>query len=109
MMGVLTPPIGKTSRCLTLPSCALISACSAASTSSGWRWVGQRLEPDGAVLACRVEPGEFDRWWCRCGGEGAPRDTVSRRLAHEPFGWRPTTVLVTIRRFRCTICRHVWR
>jgi len=75
----------------------------------GLEVVGQRLEPDGAVLACRVEPGEFDRWCRRCGGEGAPRDTVSRRLAHEPFGWRPTTLLVTIRRFRCTICRHVWR
>jgi hypothetical protein len=26
---------------------------------------------------------------------------VVRRLAHEPFGWRPTTLLVTIRRYRC--------
>src|SRR6476661_4523141 len=25
------------------------------------------------------------------------------------FGWRPTTLLVTIRRFRCTTCRRVWR
>jgi transposase len=70
---------------------------------------GQRLEPDAAVLACRVEPGEFDRWCRRCGCEGVPRDTVTRRLAHEPFGWRPTTLLVTVRRFRCTGCRHVWR
>jgi transposase len=38
-----------------------------------------------------------------------PRDTVTRRLAHEPFGWRPTTLLVTIRRYRCAGCRHVWR
>jgi hypothetical protein len=70
---------------------------------------GQRLEPDGAVLACRVEPGEFDRWCRRCGCEGTPRDTVTRRLAREPFGWRPTTLLVTVRRFRCTGCPHVWR
>jgi transposase len=70
---------------------------------------GQRLEPDAAVLACRVEPGEFDRWCRRCGCEGVPRDTVTRRLAHEPFGWRPTTLLVTVRRFRCTGCPHVWR
>src|SRR4029079_16001186 len=27
----------------------------------------------------------------------------------EPFGWRPTTLLVTIRRYRCAGCRHVWR
>jgi transposase len=60
-------------------------------------------------LACRVVPSEFDRWCRRCGAEGAPRDTVTRELAHEPFGWRPTTLLVTIRRYRCTSCPHVWR
>jgi len=75
----------------------------------GLQVVGQRLEPDRAVLACRVEPGEFDRWCRSCGCEGTPRDTVTRRLAHEPFGWRPTTLLVTIRRFRCAGCRRVWR
>ncbi len=48
--------------------------------------------------------------WCRrCGCEGAPRDSVTRRLAHEPLGWRPTTLLVTIRRYRCGGCGHVWR
>ena len=75
----------------------------------GLEVTGQRLEPGRAVLACRVEPGEYDRWCRRCGAEGASRDTVVRRLAHEPFGWRPTTLLVTVRRFRCTGCRHVWR
>jgi transposase len=34
---------------------------------------------------------------------------VTRRLAHEPFGWRPTTLLITVRRYRCAGCRHVWR
>ena len=68
---------------------------------------GQRLEPDRAVLACRVlDP---DQWCRRCGCEGSPRDTVTRQLAHEPFGWRPTTLLITIRRYRCTGCGHVWR
>ena len=38
-----------------------------------------------------------------------PRDTVTRQLAHEPLGWRPTTLLVTVRRYRCTECGHVWR
>lgn len=53
---------------------------------------GQRLEPDRAVLACRVvEQGDGAEQWCRrCGCEGAPRDTVTRQLAHEPLGWRPT-------------------
>jgi transposase len=34
---------------------------------------------------------------------------VTRRLAHEPLGWRPTTLVVTIRRYRCSGCGHVWR
>jgi len=34
---------------------------------------------------------------------------VPRRLAHEPLGWRPTTLLVTVRRYACTGCGHVWR
>jgi transposase len=73
----------------------------------GLEVTGQRLEPDRAVLACRVV--EPDSWCRRCGCEGAPRDTVIRRLAHEPLGWRPTVLLVTVRRYRCTGCGHVWR
>jgi len=69
--------------------------------------VGQRLEADRAVLACRVV--EPDQWCRRCGCEGAARDTVTRRLAHEPFGWRPTVLEITVRRYRCTGCAHVWR
>jgi transposase len=71
----------------------------------GLQVVGQRLEPDRAVLACRVvETDEFARWCRRCGCEATPRDSVTRRLAHEPLGWRPTTLLITIRRYRCTGC-----
>ena len=73
----------------------------------GLEATGQRLEPDRAVLACRVV--ESDQWCRRCGCEGAPRDSVVRRLAHEPLGWRPTTLEVTVRRYRCTGCGHVWR
>jgi hypothetical protein len=73
----------------------------------GLEVTGQRLEPDRAVLACRiVDP---DDWYRRCGCQGAPRDSVIRPLAHEPFGWRPTTLLVTVRRYRCSGCGHVWR
>ena len=72
---------------------------------------GQRLEPKRALLACRVlTPADSDERWCRrCGCEGVARDTVTRRLAHEPYGWRPTTLVVTIRRYSCTGCTHVWR
>ncbi|MGP9503198.1 ISL3 family transposase [Specibacter sp. AOP5-B1-6] len=73
----------------------------------GLEATGQRLEPAGAVLACRVV--EPDRWCRRCGCEGTGRGTVVRRLAHEPLGWRPTTLEVTVRRYRCTGCGHVWR
>ena len=59
------------------------------------------------MLACSVV--EPDRWCRRCCCEGVARDTTVRRLAHEPFGWRPTTLLVTVRRYRCTGCGHVWR
>jgi len=75
--------------------------------------VGQHLEPDHTVLACRVAAGpdtaQADRWCRRCGCEGSVRDSVTRRLAHEPFGWRPTTLLVSVRRYRCSGCGHVWR
>ena len=69
--------------------------------------VGQRLEPGRAVLACQVV--EPDRWCRRCGCEGAARDTVLRRLAHEPLGWRPTVLEVRVRRYQCTGCGQVWR
>jgi hypothetical protein len=76
----------------------------------GLQVVDQRLEPGRAVLACRVvETGEFARWCRRGGREAAPRDSVTRRLAHEPLGWRPTTLQITIRRYRCTGCGHADR
>ena len=73
----------------------------------GLQVTGQHLASDRAVLACRVlEP---DPWCRRCGCQGDVRDSVVRRLAHEPLGWRPTTLLVTVRRYRCPACGHVWR
>lgn len=73
----------------------------------GLEVTGQQVAADRAVLACRVA--DEDRWCRRCGQEGSPRDSVTRTLAHEPFGWRPTTLLITIRRYRCAGCQHVWR
>ena len=73
----------------------------------GLEAVGQLLEPDRAVIECRVA--EADPWCRECGAEGAPRDTVTRRLAHEPFGHRPTMLLVRVRRYRCGHCGRTWR
>ena len=58
-------------------------------------------------MECRVV--EADRWCRKCGCEGVARDTVTRRLAHEPFGHRPTTLLIRVRRYKCSGCGHVWR
>ncbi len=59
------------------------------------------------MIECRVV--ENDPWCRKCGAEGVPRDTVVRRLAHEPFGHRPTTLLVRVRRYRCAQCGKTWR
>ncbi|MGO1312578.1 MAG: transposase family protein, partial [Brevibacterium aurantiacum] len=73
----------------------------------GLEAVGQQLAPDRAVIECRVV--ERDPWCRKCGAEGIMRDTVTRRLAHEPFGHRPTTLLVRVRRYQCDHCRRIWR
>ena len=73
----------------------------------GLEVTGQCLRPDRAILACRVT--DPDDWCSRCGCLGVPRDTVTRRLSHEPLGWRRTTLLVSVRRYRCTGCGQVWR
>ncbi|MEP6853096.1 MAG: ISL3 family transposase [bacterium] len=74
---------------------------------------GQYVAEDHTVLACRVvEPDdvtERDCWCTCCGAQGVPRDTVVRKLAHVPVGWRPRILHVTVRRYRCAACGHVWR
>ena len=73
----------------------------------GLEVMGQRIWPDHAVLACRIA-GE-DRWCRRCGCQGICRGTVFRCLAHVPCGWCPTILHVSVRRYRCQTCAHVWR
>ena len=73
----------------------------------GLEVVGQRLEPDRTVLECRLA--EADPWCRGCGAEGVPRGTVTRRLAHDPFGHRPTTLLLRVRRYRCSPGGRTWR
>lgn len=34
---------------------------------------------------------------------------MTRKLAHEPFGHRPTTLLIRLRRYKCELCGRVWR
>ena len=69
--------------------------------------VGQCLESDRAVIECRVA--EPDPWCRGCGSQGLSRGTDARLVAHEPFGHRPTTLLVRIRRYKCSGCGRSWR
>ena len=69
--------------------------------------VGQRLTRRRAVLECRLA--EEDPWCRACGARATSRGSISRSLAHEPFGHRPTTLLVRIRRYRCDHCGYHWR
>ncbi|SMX65576.1 zinc-finger of transposase IS204/IS1001/IS1096/IS1165 [Brevibacterium antiquum] len=69
--------------------------------------IGQHITAHKAVLKCR--PNTADDRCRRCGGHGDIRDTVLRRLAHEPFGHRPTTLHIRLHRYKCIECGHVWR
>lgn len=68
---------------------------------------GQHLSKTKAEIVCHVTNPDP---WCRtCGAPGVPRDTVIRRIAHQPFGWRPTVLVIKHRRYRCAYCRRVRR
>jgi len=69
--------------------------------------IGQNITDAKAEILCEVTTPDP---WCRsCGCQGSPRDTVIRRIAHAPFGWRPTVLVIKHRRYRCITCHHVWR
>ncbi len=59
--------------------------------------VGQWLTAERAVLECRLA--EEDPWCRACGARSTSRGTITRSLAHQPFGHRPTTLLVRIRQY----------
>lgn len=71
--------------------------------------VGQFLTAQRAVIECRMPIGLEDPLCKVCGAQGAARGTVARRLAHVPVAWRPTELVVRVRRFACRHCRRVWR
>ena len=71
--------------------------------------MGQFLTVECAVIECRMPIGFEDPFCKACGAQGQARGTVARRLSHVPVGWRPTQLVVRVRRFACTGCRRVWR
>ena len=68
---------------------------------------GQLVEPDHTVLTCVPTTAAVS--CAGCDGPGARYDTVVRRLAHVPYGWKPTILEVLVPRYRCRGCRRVWR
>lgn len=67
----------------------------------------QIINADHSVLVC--VPTTPATGCPSCGGPGLRHDTVVRRLAHVPFGWKPTILQVRVPRYRCPDCRRVWR
>ncbi|MDO5618853.1 ISL3 family transposase [Kocuria sp.] len=73
----------------------------------GLEAVGQLITPNRALIECRLARPDP---WCRdCGCKALSRGTIARQLAHAPYGHRPTTVLVRIRRYHCPACGTSWR
>lgn len=67
----------------------------------------QHVEPDHTVLRCR--PTTPPLLCPGCARPGVRHDTVLRRLAHVPLGWKPTILEVVVPRYRCWPCRRIWR
>ena len=68
---------------------------------------GQIVGPEHSVLMC--VPTTPATPCPDCAGPGRRHDTVIRKLAHVPFGWKPTILSVGVPRYRCVECRRVWR
>lgn len=77
--------------------------------SLGLTATGMRIDGGSALVECRLQALEEDAFCRVCGAQGVAVGTVSRHLAHVPVGWRPTHLLVRLRRWRCQGCERVWR
>ncbi len=68
---------------------------------------GHPLTAQAATLQCRAA--EPDPWCTHCGAMGASRGTITSRPTHVPYGHRPATLLLRIRRYTCTGCGRFWQ
>ena len=68
--------------------------------------VGQRLV--GGVALVEREVADPVPWCPRCGCRGKSFGSVARRLAHVPFGTRPTIVLVHAGHYICRTYQTFW-
>jgi len=109
MMGAATHAIRETSMCLRLSSIGRDLTTFLRRDVPGLTAVGQILTSTRAIAERRIPIG-FEASFCKaCGAHGVSRGTVARCLAHVPAGWRPTQLVVCVRRLTCTHCRRVWR
>ena len=67
----------------------------------------QIVHPDHSVLVCT--PTTPAGPCPACAGPGSRHDTVVRKLAHVPIGWKPTILQVLVPRYRCRPRGRVWR
>ena len=65
------------------------------------------VQPDHSVVVCRptTPAGKCPD----CGGPGRCHDRVVRKIAHVPYGWKPTILKILVPRYRCFDCHRVWR
>src|SRR5271167_60186 len=75
--------------------------------TSAWTWSANSCIP--TTPCCSVEWSSLMTGAMPAAVWGVPRDSVLRRLAHVPLGWRATILHVRIRRYRCSGCGQVWR
>ena len=68
--------------------------------------VGMCCQGGGFVLKCRVA--NPVRLCPGCGRPGYSLGSRTRRLAHEPQGHQPTTLVVYVGRYRCRVCSRSW-
>lgn len=70
--------------------------------------ISQRIEPDLAVLECRLRTlNELDPWHRKRDQQSVARGTFTRQLALVPLRWRPTMLKLRIRRYRRPGCHTV--
>ncbi|WP_210729299.1 helix-turn-helix domain-containing protein [Actinomyces procaprae] len=62
---------------------------------------GRRITPDEVLVECRLRALEEDAFCRACGAQGVAVGTVTQHLAYVPVSWRPTHLVVRLRRWRC--------
>ena len=92
MVGVTAQPIRKAPTCPSLAFTRVDLAGSGGLDDLRLVAVGQGLA--GGVALVEREVADPVPWCPRCGCRGKSFGSVARRLAHVPFGTRPTAALV---------------